>query len=284
MKQYNDHKPYWEYQDKYAVFKQKTPRSRNWLKISGLSALAACIFSAALIGFHIPMKRARDAADKQAFRALLFADQELADLLAMKRALSDTPDIPWDSFKTANDLCAGSNIQQAVAEFRKTLAVPAIPARVRLWTWNAMRRLGVRPPPRDSFIIHGVLVEIPMDTGIDTLAVYDDGSACYIDQSGRIMPWRGYNTVISAICRQVLLETRPFLQNSRTSDRGKPISSGFCRITILTIAGNHTFESRLDSPVPTALSAMNLMKEIRKISRDPERKTKEANVKPEQHS
>lgn len=280
MSEMRDQQSYWEYQDRYAIFRRKASRSRKWFKIIILATLVACVLVAVFLYFYIPMKHARETADKLALRPLLFADQNPTNLLAVSRALSDTPDIPLPSFKLANDLRLAGNTEQAVAELRKVLATPGIPTRVRLWAWKAMRDLGVKPLPRDSFIIHGVVVELPMDAGVDTLAAYDDGSASYIDQTGAIMSCNSSDLIINPVIRQMIFDTRPFLKQSQNTAPEKSITQGSCRLTMLTIAGNTSIESRLDAPVPPILSAINLMKEFQKRARNPTKNEKQVIPKP----
>lgn len=56
-------------------------------------------------------------------------------------------------------------------------------SRVRMLAYNWLRQHGQMVPPK---ILLGVIVEMPQDGGLDTLAAYVDGRVRYINQSGRM--------------------------------------------------------------------------------------------------
>lgn len=56
-------------------------------------------------------------------------------------------------------------------------------ARVRALAFRQLQAMGQQVPRR---VLLGVVVEVPLDTGLDTLAVYADGSARFIHGSGHM--------------------------------------------------------------------------------------------------
>ena len=56
-------------------------------------------------------------------------------------------------------------------------------ARLRVLAWNRLRGAGKPVPSRGLF---GVIVEAPLEQGLDTLAAYIDGRIRYINQSGKM--------------------------------------------------------------------------------------------------
>jgi hypothetical protein len=56
-------------------------------------------------------------------------------------------------------------------------------SRVRAFAFNWLRAHG-RPTPKG--VVLGVIVEVPLDQGLDVLAAYADGSVRYINQSGKM--------------------------------------------------------------------------------------------------
>ena len=49
-----------------------------------------------------------------------------------------------------------------------------VETRVLLWSWTALRCLGIRPKSKDADEIRGVVIQVPMGKGIDVLAAYAD--------------------------------------------------------------------------------------------------------------
>ncbi len=57
-------------------------------------------------------------------------------------------------------------------------------SRVRALAYNLLRAKGWQVPPK---VLLGVILEVPLDNGLDTLAVFSDGRIRYINQSRRIV-------------------------------------------------------------------------------------------------
>jgi hypothetical protein len=59
----------------------------------------------------------------------------------------------------------------------------AAESRVRALAFNRLRDLGSKPP---KGVLFGVVVEVPLDKGLDALAAYADGRVRYINQTGKM--------------------------------------------------------------------------------------------------
>ena len=59
-------------------------------------------------------------------------------------------------------------------------------SRDRLEAWATLRELGVNPPQSVASLVLGLVIDVPMSAGLDTLAAYADGSARYVNQSGAL--------------------------------------------------------------------------------------------------
>jgi hypothetical protein len=62
-------------------------------------------------------------------------------------------------------------------------------ARVRALAWGRLRALGHPVPPK---LLLGVVVEVPLDGGLDTLAAFADGGVRYINQTGKVSVFEGH--------------------------------------------------------------------------------------------
>jgi len=68
-------------------------------------------------------------------------------------------------------------------------------SRVRILAYNWLRENGHAVTPRELL---GVIVEVPLDEGLDVLAAYADGSVRYINQTGRFAVFEGVPGDIAA--------------------------------------------------------------------------------------
>jgi hypothetical protein len=93
-------------------------------------------------------------------------------------AFADTPELfdqdgAWQPELFANEL--DEDAVRAIAEEENT------EARVRLLAFNRLREEGREVPSR---LVLGVIAEVPLEHGLDTLAAYADGRVRYINQDG----------------------------------------------------------------------------------------------------
>jgi hypothetical protein len=72
---------------------------------------------------------------------------------------------------------------QSVAGVATLASDTTAESRVRALAYNWLRAHGERPP---KGILLGVVIELPLDQGLDVLAAYADGSVRYINHSGKL--------------------------------------------------------------------------------------------------
>jgi hypothetical protein len=115
----------------------------------------------------------------------------------------------------------------------------------RLWlqAWTLAREVGL-PLSDTADRARGVVVEMGLETGVDTVAGYDDGSARYLNQTGGGVFWEAQATpdvvILSAI--DALLAAGQAVVDGRaplTLLRPGPPAHGAAAITVLTEAGFH---------------------------------------------
>lgn len=56
-----------------------------------------------------------------------------------------------------------------------------------MWAWTALRALGERPSAMHEGEVLGVVVEVPVDEGVDVLAAYADGRVRFLGSAGQIV-------------------------------------------------------------------------------------------------
>ena len=92
---------------------------------------------------------------------------------------------------------------------RSILGVPNLETRIQLWVWSALRELGKQPNANLRKEILGVVIEVPMRGAYDTLAGYEDGSARYLNFSGKAIFWDKPDASIKLLCERLIASTIP---------------------------------------------------------------------------
>lgn len=87
---------------------------------------------------------------------------------------------------------------------RSVLAAPDSGSRDCLQAWHQLRALG--EVPDDPACLYGVVVDMPVraDADMDTLAVYQDGTARYLDYSGNVLVWDASHPQVDSLIRSVI--------------------------------------------------------------------------------
>jgi hypothetical protein len=100
---------------------------------------------------------------------LLFCDS-----LALFRGKGEPKPEPWTTLLSAS---------AAESALRRIADDPAAESRVRALAFNKLRALG-KPVPAKVHL--GTIIEMPMESGLDTLAAFPDHEVRYINQSGKM--------------------------------------------------------------------------------------------------
>ena len=173
---------------------------------------------------------------------------------------------PYQTIADASQLVEEGRKDAAIARLRGVFEMPDLETRAVLWTWSALRELGENPDPKLAFEVLGVVMEIPSGDSYDTLAAYVDGSARYLNYSGKAIFWDTPDAQIKTLCRAVIDSTIP------ASAGAKPRTSLLlpkrgAQITMLTRSGNFA----ITAPPTTVVNAgAALMMELIKRTKENE--------------
>src|SRR5439155_17565628 len=135
--------------------------------------------------FGMFKKRAKP--DFAEIRELLFADIPLSDWKP-RDGKSDVAE-PWSSFESARVAVARGDSRGAVNVLRSVVDARGLESRQYLQAWHFLRTLGVQPPPDVAKRVHGVVLEVHLSEGLDTLAAYADHAARYVNHGGKLIVW-----------------------------------------------------------------------------------------------
>lgn len=172
-------------------------------------------------------------------RELLFADKPLELWRPANDAAARSE--PWATFEAARRALARDDRTSAVSALKRLAYAPGMESRQQLQTWHFLRSLGVAPPPQHEKLALGVVLEVHLEGGLDSLAGYADHSARYINFSGRTIVWDAPKPAMNQLIDRLLFVGRhiaqaigPWLEPRR----GTP-PPGYVRINVLTPSGLH---------------------------------------------
>jgi hypothetical protein len=183
---------------------------------------------------------AAQASPQEEFRAMLFCDQSLNNLLkrVSGEALQNNPNaVGWWLLQSARDHMLARRPEDAAIALQEVLGLDLIETRMRLWAWSSLRKLGHSPNAKNGSVAQGVVIELPMPGGLDTLALYRDGSARYLSNAGKMIVWDIPDREIHASAQNLFkMATTLFSSLPEKTQHSLP-SAGNAALTILAYSG-----------------------------------------------
>jgi hypothetical protein len=177
--------------------------------------------------------------DFSELRELLFGDVPLSDW--KPRDGAPQPGAPWSGFEMARSAKASGDSAGCVAALRSVLVTPNLETRHCLQAWHFLRQLGIRPETGDAKRVLGVVLEVHLKAGLDTLAAYADGGARYINHGGHLVVWEAVDSTISKLIDDLLSEAQRVADmiGPWEEPRRGPPPKGHVRLNMLTASGLH---------------------------------------------
>ncbi len=108
--------------------------------------------------------------------------------------------------------------------------------RVRALGYNQLRAIGENVPPKKLF---GVIIEVPLEQGLDVLAVFSEGGIRYINQSGKLVIFEGNGHPLEAQAKELVSTALPIVQRIGPWEKQRlpPPVAGNVRLTFLVSDG-----------------------------------------------
>jgi hypothetical protein len=166
----------------------------------------------------------------------LFASQSLHEWAGSEPAAAKSG--PWQRLAEAARLIEAGRKTEAVAVLREVLLLRPLDTRHELLLWTALRELGERPDRLAAYEVLGVVLEIPVEQSYDTLAAYADGSARYLNFSGKMIFWDAADRVVKGLCQGLLDSTIPSGAQAKPRT-GLGLPKRGSQATLLTRSGNY---------------------------------------------
>jgi hypothetical protein len=205
------------------------------------------------------------------FRDLLFGDVPAAEWPppGADHAAAE----PWSSFLRAQ-VQRGKSQAEAVLTLRGILETTGLESRHYLQAWHELRELGVAPDAALAKQVLGVVVEVPVETGLDVLAAYLDGTARYLNYSGAAVIWEHPSDTLDAEVG-ALLEAGHAIATRIGPWKGPRLvlPPGQMRLSILTPSGLHFGQAPFETlsrdalggrAIQAAMALMQRLIELRK--------------------
>jgi hypothetical protein len=101
----------------------------------------------------------------------------------------DGAEVPWSHFAKAKHHLNAGEKEAAIAALKQVVSTSSLEPRHYLQAWHFLRPLGVLPDNTEACRVLGVVVEVPVEHGLDIVAAYPDHSARYFNFSGAGVIW-----------------------------------------------------------------------------------------------
>lgn len=114
---------------------------------------------------------------------------------------------------------------------------PAMDPRIKIFACNKLRAGGHIPAKKE---LYGVIVELGLDDGTDVLATFSNGTARYINQSGKMIVWESTNDeTASKLIADIFRSSREAINKMGPWDKPRKPQpqKGMARITYLVSDG-----------------------------------------------
>ena len=148
-----------------------------------------------------------------------------------------------------------------------------VETRTCLQAWHCLRALGVEPEEAVGKEVHGIVVEVGPEAGVDSVAAYRDRTARYFYHSGAVVIWDTDTAEMNASIDPLLEIAASICGSTAPYDEPHPPAPDrdVLLINILTPAGIHIGTGPMDimqnDPMGAAVTqaAMGLMQKLIKV-------------------
>ncbi len=118
--------------------------------------------------------------------------------------------------------------------------------RVRALAYNRLRDAGQNVPTKK---VLGVIVEVTLSNGLDTLAAFSEGEVRYLNQTGRVGIFEGAGHPVVGLAKELVAASQPVVDQIGPWDKKRlpPPKPGNVRLTFLVSDGLYFGEGAFES-------------------------------------
>ncbi len=138
--------------------------------------------------------------------------------------------------------------------------------RVRALAYNRLRAGGETVPARKLL---GVIVEVPLEKGLDVLAAFADGGVRYLNQSGKVAIFEGQGNPVEGLAKELVSASQPIVNEIGPWEKQRlpPPKAGSVRITFLVSDGLYFGEGPFAALQQDAMAGPVILKAIELLQR-----------------
>jgi len=163
---------------------------------------------------------------------------------------------PWPAFSKAVASLERGDRHSAIETLQSIVRRRGLESRHYLEAWQGLREIGVAPTAEEAKHVYGVVVDVPMTSGFDTLAAYEDRCARYINFSGAAIIWDAPDTRMDGHIQNLLTagQALAYLIGPWEGQR-PPLAAREGRISLLTPSGLHFGQGPFEALTQDAMAA-----------------------------
>lgn len=179
------------------------------------------------------------------FYDLLFCD----NIELYKKQIKQPAIYPWGLL--FSDACTNEDLQALISD-------PQTESRGKILAYKKLVLNGQKPLKKELL---AVIVEIGLEKGTDVLASYRDGTARYINQSGKIIVWDVRDNRSDFLTSELFYEAENIVKEIGPWDQQKrlaPPGKGLARITFLVSDGLYFGQAPMNALFHDSLSGPTL--------------------------
>lgn len=158
----------------------------------------------------------------------------------------------WRAFRVGREAWHEGEHERAISAWQRVLTMTDVEARQHAQAWCYLRGAGVMPEGEEARRLLGVVMEVPVEAGLDVLACYTDHSAYYLNHAGPAIIWTRPSGALDEPIDRVLDLARGVVARTGVWDKerltpaGEPPFGGAARVSMLTPAGLHFGQAPAD--------------------------------------
>ncbi len=132
-----------------------------------------------------------------------------------------------------------------ITDLQKIIDDSASDVRLKVLSYNKQLAIGHKPNKKELL---AVIVELGLDNGLDALASFNDGTARYINQTGKILIWETRDEKSNELTQDLFIKSQNILNQIGVWDqpRRPAPTKGNVRITFLVSDGLYFGEGPID--------------------------------------
>ena len=156
-------------------------------------------------------------------------------------AASKSEHEPWATFIRAREALAAGKAKDALDAWASITKMPDLESRHYAQAWQFLRENGVGPGAALAKKNLGVILEVPLEGGLDLLAAYPERNARYYNHSGSGVVWEHPDDSLDPLIDALLAAGQRVLDAIGPWDKERPAPPpvGQVRLNVLAPSGLH---------------------------------------------